>query len=201
MQLVSEEDGNTLVNAVREIKDHCEQTLGFHKTIIVTFATCRFQTYTPRWFQLKREISDPRLDGMMAVGILLRLTCRCCHATTESEMYSDIPESGFYMGPCDVKPLANMRLAPAGEAFDFMDGFMKNLRVVRCDEHSFKPDKARLGTYVGFVTYEFRDLTIRTEYQVQTVNFGGERYNHVDPKTDLIPVAFIRKRKRRNMGK
>ncbi len=194
MQLVSQEDRNTLVKALRKIEDKREQSLGFHKTKIVTFATCRFKTNTPRWFQLKREMSDPRLDGMMAVGIVLRLIeidepfCRCCYEQTEAAMYSDIRNSGFYVGTCDVKPFANMRLAPAGEAFDYMDDFMKNLRYLRCDEHSYKPDRARLGTYVAFVTYEFRDLTIRTEYHLQTVNFGGERYNHLDPRNDLIPV-------------
>ena len=115
MQLVSQEDRNTLVKALRKIEDKREQSLGFHKTKIVTFATCRFKTNTPRWFQLKREMSDPRLDGMMAVGIVLRLIeidepfCRCCYEQTEAAMYSDIRNSGFYVGTCDVKPFARWR--------------------------------------------------------------------------------------------
>ena len=169
MRRVSQKDRKTLVKAVKALEKHRGKSLGFLKNKIVTFAPGMFPSKSPAWFQLRREFIDIELDGMMAVGILFTLMeeencCDDCNELTEKAMYETIRSSSFYIGPCDVKPFADMKLGPASRAFEFLDTLLKTLKVVRCSVHSHMPDHAIKGALIGEVQFEFCDLTLWTRY-------------------------------------
>ena len=170
MQVVSQVDRETLVDAVKVIEKHRGKSMGFHKNKIVSFFPCVFGSSTPDWFQIRREIIDVELDGMMACGIIFKLIeikggwCKECHTLTKTVLFDTIFRSGLYKGPCDIKPLADMKLGPASRSFEFIDNLMTTVKVIRCKQHLDRPDRPLPGADIAWLQYEFRDLTLRASY-------------------------------------